>query len=86
MKKRPRGTNQLGKVIVDIATGEVDDDKPKSAKSRGGLNRVKALSPSAEGFHISASRIAVVFGGRPSIRVPRRRSREVVQTCWGPGL
>lgn len=26
--KRPRGPNQLAKLIVDIATGEADDQKP----------------------------------------------------------
>jgi hypothetical protein len=29
-KKRPRHANQLGKSIVDIATGEVEDREPTS--------------------------------------------------------
>ena len=29
-KKRPRDANQLGKSIVDIATGEVEDREPTS--------------------------------------------------------
>ena len=45
MEKRPRDPNQLGKLIVDIATGEVDDDQPKSGKSRGGVARAESLSP-----------------------------------------
>ncbi len=50
--KRPRDPNQLGKLIVQIATGESDNDKPNkpdSAKRRGGLrgakSRTLSLSP-----------------------------------------
>ena len=28
MKKRPRDPNQLGKLIVDIAVGEIEDRRP----------------------------------------------------------
>lgn len=45
MKQRPRDTNQLGKLIVDIAVGDVQDDEPTSNKARGGLARAKALTP-----------------------------------------
>ena len=44
MKKRPRDANQLAKLIVDIATGEVKDREPKSKRSRGGLARAEALT------------------------------------------
>ena len=44
MKKRPWNVNQLGKLIVDIATGDVEDDEPKSNRSRGGLARVAVLT------------------------------------------
>ena len=50
--KRPRDANQLAKSIVDIATGEVDEDKalkPSEKKASkagkvGGPARAKALS------------------------------------------
>ena len=44
MKKRPRDVNQLGKLIVDIATGQVEDAEPKSNRSRGGRARAEALT------------------------------------------
>lgn len=31
-KKRPRDTNQLGKLMVDILTGQVEDLKPTPAE------------------------------------------------------
>ncbi|PHQ96991.1 MAG: histone H1 [Marinosulfonomonas sp.] len=49
--KRPRDANQLSKMIVDVATGEVDDTPPEKAEGqrRGGLKGGKAraakLSP-----------------------------------------
>lgn len=50
--KRPRDPNQLGKSIIDIATGEVSirADTPKVARAKkagakGGPARAKALSP-----------------------------------------
>lgn len=55
--KRPRDPNQLGKLIVDIAVGEVDDsvkDSPKNphavalsklGASKGGKARAKSLTP-----------------------------------------
>ena len=36
MQKRPADINQLGKLIVDVATGEVDDKQLKSGKANGG--------------------------------------------------
>jgi hypothetical protein len=55
MEKRPRDPNQLAKLIVDIATGEVEDTvseakkhpKPKRgelAGKKGGKARAKKLS------------------------------------------
>lgn len=35
MKKRPRDPNQLGKLVVDIATGEVADHSPEPGKAPG---------------------------------------------------
>lgn len=32
-RKRPRDPNQLGKLIVDLATGEVDDPDPDAGKN-----------------------------------------------------
>jgi hypothetical protein len=50
--KRPRDPNQLAKLIVDIATGEVSEPEPttfekraSTAGSKGGPARAKALTP-----------------------------------------
>ncbi len=50
--KRPRDPNQLGKLIVDIATGEEENEKPQekdpaavSLGKRGGAARAKSLTP-----------------------------------------
>ena len=57
-KKRPRDVSQLGKMIVDISTGEVADEEPqegppknpaavalgKLGGKKGGLARAKKLS------------------------------------------
>jgi len=54
MTKRPRDPNQLGKLLVDISTGEVEDTlsakkKNPSARRVGGLAggkiRAKKLTP-----------------------------------------
>lgn len=49
-RKRPRDPNQLGKLIVDIATGDVEDATPDAGKNpaavelgrKGGLKGGKA--------------------------------------------
>jgi len=49
-RKRPRDPNQLGKLIVDIATGEAQEPKPDESKNpaavelgrKGGLKGGKA--------------------------------------------
>jgi len=48
--KRPRDANQLGKLIVDIATGEDVEFEPdtsaqKKGGERGGESRAASLSP-----------------------------------------
>jgi hypothetical protein len=49
--KRPRDPSQLAKMIVDIASGEVDDEEStKTARARkggskGGPARARALTP-----------------------------------------
>lgn len=50
--KRPRDPNQLAKLMVDIASGEEQDDQPTDAQKRaakggekGGRARAKALTP-----------------------------------------
>ena len=55
--KRPRDPNQLGKLIVDIATGEAEDVDPNAGKDpaavslgrrgglKGGESRAKNLTP-----------------------------------------
>ena len=54
MAKRPRDPNQLAKLVVDIATGEADDQisagkrrKPKGRAGglKGGKSRAKRLTP-----------------------------------------
>ncbi len=56
MAKRPRDPNQLAKLIVDIATGEVEDTVSESKKHafsvrgragglEGGVARAQMLSP-----------------------------------------
>jgi len=53
--KRPRDPNQLGKLIVDILTGQVDDavedgksaaavELSKLGASKGGIARAKAMT------------------------------------------
>lgn len=56
-RKRPRDANQLAKLVVDIATGEVEDRAVEERKNphavalgrlggkRGGAARAKALTP-----------------------------------------
>ena len=44
MKRRPRDVNQLGKLIVDIATGQVEDDEITSGKASGGHARAASLT------------------------------------------
>ena len=36
-KKRPRDPNQLGKLVVDIATGAAQDSAPPGPQRAGGL-------------------------------------------------
>jgi hypothetical protein len=50
--KRPRDPAQLAKLIVDIATGEVEEGEPtpkevraRKGGSKGGPARARALSP-----------------------------------------
>ena len=53
-RKRPRDPNQLGKLIVDIATGEAQDANPDAGKDpaavalgrKGGLKGGKARADS----------------------------------------
>lgn len=52
MPQRPRDTNQLAKMIVDLSTGQAEE-KPESVKARsgrkgglkGGKARAEALTP-----------------------------------------
>jgi hypothetical protein len=53
--KRPRDPNQLGKLIVDLATGAAHEDKPepptpaqdfaRSGGLKGGAARARSLTP-----------------------------------------
>jgi hypothetical protein len=66
--KRPRDPNQLGKLIVDIATGETTDVSPDDGKNpaavalgrRGGLKggKARAASMTAEERKDAARRAA----------------------------
>lgn len=51
-RKRPRDINQRAKLIVDIATGEVEEQEPtakevraRKAGKKGGPARSRALTP-----------------------------------------
>jgi hypothetical protein len=67
-RKRPRDPNQLGKLIVDIATGDVDDTVADSGKDpaavalgrKGGLKggKARAASMTAEERSEAARRAA----------------------------
>lgn len=57
MAKRPRDPNQLGKLIVDIATGEVEDEvseKKRNPERRGRSGGLKGGKARAD--NLSASR------------------------------
>ncbi len=45
MKKRPADINQLGKLVTDIAVGDVEDTEPKPGRSRGGTARAVSMTP-----------------------------------------
>lgn len=57
MKNRPKDTNQLAKLVADIATGEAENEIPKSTKNpaavalgrlgglKGGKARANSLTP-----------------------------------------
>ncbi len=45
MKRRPKDVNELGKLIVDIAVGDVEDREPQSKKAKGGEARAMTLTP-----------------------------------------
>jgi hypothetical protein len=67
-RKRPRDPNQLAKLIVDIATGEVEDTPPDDGKDptavalgrRGGLKggKARAAKMTAEERSEAAKRAA----------------------------
>ena len=45
MKHRPADVNQLGKLITEIAVGDVEDVEPKSNRALGGHARAAAITP-----------------------------------------
>ena len=45
MKRRPKDVNELGKLIVDIAVGDVEDRGSRSKKGKGGEARATILTP-----------------------------------------
>ncbi len=73
-RKRPRDPNQLAKLVVDIATGEVEDTPPDDGKDpaavelgrRGGLKggKARAARLTAEERSESARRAARARWGR----------------------
>ncbi len=74
--KRPRDPNQLGKLIVDIVTGEVEDTKDFDGKNpaavelgrKGGLKggKARAESMTAEQRREAARRAARARWGKTS--------------------
>ncbi|HEV3321548.1 MAG TPA: hypothetical protein VG147_05080 [Solirubrobacteraceae bacterium] len=73
-RKRPRDPNQLAKLIVDIATGEVEDPDPDNGKDpaavalgrRGGLKggKARAEKMTAEERSAAAKRAAAARWGK----------------------
>jgi len=68
--KRPRDPAQLAKLIVDIATGEVEDREPSAKEVRarkgglkGGPARARALTPEQRS-EIARTAAAARWGGR----------------------
>lgn len=69
-RKRPRDPNQLGKLIVDLATGEADDTPPEDTRNpaavelgrKGGLKggKARAAKMTAEERSESARRAATM--------------------------
>ncbi len=75
-KKRPRDPVQLGKLIVEIATGQVEDrqDDGKNAAAaelgrKGGAARAASLTPE-ERAEIARKGAAKRWGGAPEKRRP----------------
>jgi len=68
--KRPRDPAQLAKMIVDIATGEVDDGaqsaSPVSANAKGAAARSAALSPERRKEIAAGAAAARWKGKKPS--------------------
>jgi hypothetical protein len=74
-RKRPRDPNQLGKLVVDIATGEVND-RPPTPEEQG-------KDPAA----VSLGRRGGLKGGKARARTmsPERRAevaRKAAQSRW----
>jgi hypothetical protein len=75
-RKRPRDPNQLGKLIVDIATGEADDAPEDDGKDpaavalgrKGGLKggKARAASMTAEQRSEAAKKAAQARWGKSS--------------------
>jgi hypothetical protein len=73
-RKRPRDPNQLGRLVVDIATGEVEDGDPDAGKDpaavalgrKGGLKggKARASSMTAEQRSEAAKRAAQARWGK----------------------
>ena len=77
-KKRPRDPNQLAKLIVDIATGDVEDREPTPEE--------QGKDPAA----VSLGRRGGLKGGkaRAASMTPKRRAeiaRKAAETRWKRG-
>lgn len=71
MAKRPRDTNQLAKLIVDISTGETEKPAspyaPKRGRAgglKGGVIRAKKLAPEKR-VQIAKKAAKVRWGAKP---------------------
>ena len=72
MRKRPRDPNQLAKLIVDIAVGDVVDEEPQP-EGRARSGHARAASMSAERRAEIARKAAAARWGTPAPQVLRER-------------
>ena len=66
LRKRPRDPNQLAKLMVDIASGEVSNEEPEPATKRARSGHARAVALTAEQRQAIAKRAAQARWGQAS--------------------